>query len=179
MIDVCCLTKLWDINFQVTFSLQFLVQWQIRCLLIIIGFLAKPWLNIYKISVQASHSWWINVHFARTKTNFLLLRINLVLKSLLSVSMASMSDKSRRRIFVHRNEPSTAEGKAVFVTEDMTLVSLKKQAGMMIRVGSLFSMPSENSSPTYHHIHIQHRHFCSSCRRWQTGNKTTETSISW
>jgi hypothetical protein len=40
-----------------------------------------------------------------------------------------MADRNRRRIFVHRNEPSTAEGKALFIIDGLSLVALKKQAG--------------------------------------------------
>jgi hypothetical protein len=42
-----------------------------------------------------------------------------------------MADINRRRIFVHRNEPSTAEGKAVSVADGFSLVALKKLAGNM------------------------------------------------
>jgi len=38
-------------------------------------------------------------------------------------------DRNRRRIFVHRNEPSTAEGNALFIVDGLSLVALKKQAG--------------------------------------------------
>ena len=40
-----------------------------------------------------------------------------------------MTENRNRRIFLHRNEPSTADGKSVIVTPGMTLVSLKKLAG--------------------------------------------------